>query len=86
MGVFNFHTVLCMHCNAVTYTHRTLKLTRNVAHCRPGVQADFTVLDGNLLDVLHRGLNELPTVRATSVKGQLQYENAQAPSDLAGRA
>lgn len=49
------------------------------------MQADFTVLDGNLLDVLHKGLNDLPTVKATYVKGQLQYENAQAPSDLAGR-
>ena len=75
--------VYALQCS--TYTHRTLKLTRNVAHCRPGMQADFTVLDGNLLDVLHKGLNDLPTVKATYVKGQLQYENAQAPSDLAGR-
>ena len=75
---------LCMHCNAETYTHWTLKLTRNVAHCRPGMQADFTVLDSNLLDVLHRGLNELPKVKATYVKGQLQYDSAQAPSDLSG--
>jgi len=50
------------------------------------MQADFTVLDGNLLDVLHRGLNELPTVKATYVKGQLQYDSAQAPFDLSGKA
>lgn len=74
-----------MHCNAETYTHQILKLTGNVAHCRPGMQADFTVLDSNLLDVLHRGLNELPTVKAAYVKGQLQYDSAQAPSDVSGR-
>ncbi|DBA97126.1 hypothetical protein WJX77_007862 [Trebouxia sp. C0004] len=51
---------------------------------RPGMQADFTVLDGNLLDVLHRGPNEMPTVKATYVRGQLQYDSAQAPSDLSG--
>lgn len=50
------------------------------------MQADVTVLDGNLLDVLHRGLNELPTVKATYVKGQLQYDSAQAPFDLSGKA
>ncbi len=60
-----------LQCNK--YTHWTLKLTCNVVHCRPGMQADFTVLDGNLLDVLHRGLNEMPAVKATYVKGQLQY-------------
>lgn len=49
------------------------------------MQADFTVLDGNLPDVLHRGLNELPKVKATYVKGQLQYVSAQAAPDLAGR-
>ena len=82
-SVYSPIVVLCMHCNAVL---NTLKSMCNVAHCRPGMQADFTVLDGNLLDVLHRGLNELPTVKATYVKGQLQYDSAQAPFDLSGKA
>ena len=73
-----------MHCNAVN-VHWTRKPIFDVAHCRPGMQADFTVLDGNLPDVLHRGLNELPKVKATYVKGQLQYVSAQAAPDLAGR-
>lgn len=59
-------------------------LEGSIGVIRPGMQADFTVLDSNLLDVLHRGLNELPKVKATYVKGQLQYDSAQAPSDLSG--
>ncbi|KAA6427936.1 MAG: amidohydrolase family [Trebouxia sp. A1-2] len=60
-------------------------LEGSIGVIRPGMQADFTVLDGNLPDVLHRGLNELPKVKATYVKGQLQYVSAQAAPDLAGR-
>lgn len=37
------------------------------------MQADFTVLDGNLLHVLRKGGDQLPAVRATYVKGQCRF-------------
>lgn len=37
------------------------------------MQADFTVLDGSLLQVLRKGGDQLPAVEATYVKGQCQF-------------
>lgn len=38
-------------------------------HCRQGMRADFTVLDGNMLEVLKEGGNHVPAVKATFVSG-----------------
>lgn len=39
-----------------------------VLQCRSGMQADFTVLDGNMLEALEGG-NHIPAVKATFVNG-----------------
>ena len=47
--------------------------SRSVLHCRQGMQADFTVLDGDLLEALKEGGSNIPAVRATYVNGKCSY-------------
>lgn len=43
-----------------------------VVYCRAGMRADFTVLDGNMLEALEGG-SHIPTVKATFVNGIRRY-------------
>ena len=41
--------------------------------CREGMKADFTVLDGNMLQVLQQGGPDLPQISGTYVDGKCRF-------------
>lgn len=75
-GLSSVSSVFCMQ--TTWYLAVTVLDAEHCVHCRQGMQADLTVLDGDMLHVLREGGNHIPAIKATYVSGICSYGCSQS--------